>query len=71
MTFTTDDRINAEKNTCMWTHVSGVYDDFWSTSCNQLIPIVNIEKDDGIACVWCQKTIVKKFKESMNWKAKR
>lgn len=71
MTFTTDDRINAEKNTCIWTHVAGVYDDFWSTSCNQLIPIVNIDQDHGASCIWCQKIMVKKLTDSVRKRIKK
>jgi hypothetical protein len=59
MTFTTEDRINAEKHTCKWIAVRGVYDDFWSTSCNQLIPAVNVDAASQENCLWCSKPMVK------------
>lgn len=57
MTFTTDDRINAEKLTCKYQIIKSRYDTFWETDCKQLIATDSVEQAHSEPCAWCNRPI--------------
>jgi hypothetical protein len=61
MTFTTEDRVNAEKFTCKYQPIKGRYDTFWETDCNQLIATDSVEQNPTEPCAWCNRPIFRIF----------